>query len=380
LARNPDGSDATGFPGLDSMLSNVEETIAAVPEAKAPEPKKSEAHFVAQDRTEGAKSSAPAPSGGFTTAGKWFLGVVVVGILLAVFGSGGKPKNTPIIYSSPPAPAPAPAPAPSKWEDIPPKPAPAPSVPEAPSAPPTEVPPVGTDLVLSAAQMRYCFTEDIRGSAVQPEVNRYSSKEIAEFNAMVSDYNSRCGNFRYRKGTLEGIRAEVESRRASIEVEAKKQWAREHHSAKSSSEKPKAAQKKRDFVPIQPESEKAQQPSMVQEPYKAPEPYKPPEPSKLPPPRKSGIPEHAHINQYTNSVECDTGFRRNGNSCDRIDVPANGHINPYSNSMECDTGYRRNGNSCDRIAVPMNGHINPYSNSMECDTGYRRNGNSCVPL
>ena len=58
MAKKPDGSDATGFSGLDSMLSDVEETIAAVPEAKVPDPKKSDPLFVVRERSEGSGSPA----------------------------------------------------------------------------------------------------------------------------------------------------------------------------------------------------------------------------------------------------------------------------------------------------------------------------------
>ncbi len=336
MARNPDGSDATGFSGLDSMLSDVEETIAAVPEAKAPEPQKSKPHFVAQGRTEGATSSTPAPSGGFTTAGKWFVGVVVVGILVAVFGGSGKPKDTPVIYS--PSPAPAPAPGPSKWEDIPSKPAPAPRAPVAPSIPPTEVPPVGTDMVLSAAQMRYCFTEDIRSSAIRPELNGYSSKDVADFNAMVSDYNSRCGSFKYRKGTMEGTRAEVESRRAAIESEAKRQWARGHAGTKEVPAKPKAV------------------------------------------PKKPAIPAHAHLDYLGHDWECNHGYHVSGSECVKLTLPANSHVDYLGHDWECNRGYHPYGNGCVKLALPANSHVDYLGHDWECNRGYRPSGNECVKL
>ena len=62
-------------------------------------------------------------------------------------------------------------------------------------------------------------TPDIRLNAGKSVVNQYLDIEVDRYNALASDYNSRCGQFRYRRGTLEPIRAEVETRRASLEAE-----------------------------------------------------------------------------------------------------------------------------------------------------------------
>ena len=43
------------------------------------------------------------------------------------------------------------------------------------------------------------------------------------FNSMVSDYNARCGNFRYLAGRLEEIRSELEGRRLELESEGMRQ-------------------------------------------------------------------------------------------------------------------------------------------------------------
>ena len=121
MESKSDGLRSTGFAGLDSMLSDVDATIATVPEAKPPEPKKSEPVFVVREREEGSVSSTPAPSGGFSSAGKWFLGAVVAVIVIAVASTDGKRKDVPVPYEPPqarsvtsePARSVAPDPAPS---------------------------------------------------------------------------------------------------------------------------------------------------------------------------------------------------------------------------------------------------------------------------
>src|SRR3546814_1009207 len=61
-------------------------------------------------------------------------------------------------------------------------------------------PPVGQNLVLSSEQIRYCLAEDIRMDGAKSAINNYSDYDVDRFNAMVADYNSRCGSFRYRSG------------------------------------------------------------------------------------------------------------------------------------------------------------------------------------
>lgn len=75
-------------------------------------------------------------------------------------------------------------------------------------------PPVGQNNILSMPQIRWCLREDIRVQALRPLTT--SNQEIDQFNAVVSDYNRRCGSFRYRQGTLERARREVEAVRAEI--------------------------------------------------------------------------------------------------------------------------------------------------------------------
>ena len=77
---------------------------------------------------------------------------------------------------------------------------------------------MGTNNVLSSAQLRYCLAEDIRLESAKATVNNYIDSHVDRFNGMVSDYNSRCGQFRYRKGALESARGEVERFRTEISV------------------------------------------------------------------------------------------------------------------------------------------------------------------
>jgi len=80
-------------------------------------------------------------------------------------------------------------------------------------------PSVGTDNILSIAEIRWC----VRGG-MEIEATRgvFSSNEgIEKFNAIVDEYNRRCGSYRYREGNLGLAQRQVEEWRAAIEGEAK---------------------------------------------------------------------------------------------------------------------------------------------------------------
>ena len=80
-------------------------------------------------------------------------------------------------------------------------------------------PPVGTNNILGRDEIRYCLSEEIRMGAMKEAVDLYAETEVDRFNATVQDYNSRCGQFRYRQGSLESVRREVEAQRTRLETE-----------------------------------------------------------------------------------------------------------------------------------------------------------------
>ena len=89
----------------------------------------------------------------------------------------------------------------------------------APSRPSEDKPPVSTGLILGAAQIRYCLAETIRLGSAREVLNNTIELDVARFNEMVDDYNSRCGEYRYRRGALESARSEVERFRSLFESE-----------------------------------------------------------------------------------------------------------------------------------------------------------------
>lgn len=82
-------------------------------------------------------------------------------------------------------------------------------------------PPVGRNNVLSNSQIRYCLAEKIRLDASESAINKYLDADVDRFNKYVSEYNSRCGEFRYRQGTLERARRDVEPYRNKLQSEGR---------------------------------------------------------------------------------------------------------------------------------------------------------------
>ncbi|MEX8516931.1 MAG: hypothetical protein AB3X44_00255 [Leptothrix sp. (in: b-proteobacteria)] len=82
-----------------------------------------------------------------------------------------------------------------------------------------EMPTPGSGVVLNDDQIRYCLAQNIRLNSWESAVDKYSRTALDAFNAAVGDYNNRCANYKYRRGALERVRSEVESRRGSLQSE-----------------------------------------------------------------------------------------------------------------------------------------------------------------
>ena len=88
--------------------------------------------------------------------------------------------------------------------------------PKVPTRPTEQKPSIGRNNVLSYNELHYCLAEDIRMEGAKSVLNNYSDADVNWFNTMVADYNSRCGEFKYRQGSLEGARRNIEPWRSEI--------------------------------------------------------------------------------------------------------------------------------------------------------------------
>ena len=211
--------EGKGFAGLASLVSDVD---TALPPADKKEPTgtsgastsnpRPTAH-TAQPQPSQPQSyrEPPQPSSG-SSGGKWVFGIAAVIGVLWLIGQSNKSTTAPSPTYTPSAQSTAPS-----YSQ--------PAQPQAPAPPQESKPTVGQGLVLSTAQIKYCLAEDIRIDGARSALNSYSDSDVDQFNVMVADYNSRCGNYRYRSGALESARREIEPYRAQLKAEGRSRFA-----------------------------------------------------------------------------------------------------------------------------------------------------------
>ena len=215
-----------------------------------------------------------------------------------------------------------------------------------------EKPPVGSNLVFSTAQIRYCLAEDIRMESAKSVVNNYVDSDVDRFNAMVADYNSRCGSFRYRSGALESARREIEQYRSQLQSEGRSRFARSSTGLLST-------------------------PSVAVVPPVSTPPVHAPSRQESTSPTNDGLPQNARLNYLGNDWECNPGYYKYGNGCHAVQIPPNGKLTYLGNDWECNRGYYKYGNGCHAVQIPQNGKLTYLGNDWECNRGYYKYGDAC---
>lgn len=243
--------DRKGFAGLTSMLSDVDATVDSAPksqhrEALSSSTQQSSPASRLERQEEPASNQQPHPASeqpsDSSSTGKWLFGIAAVFgsvIWLAnqsdnssssrstylpsdaarVVSSGTDDKSTLIGSTSSPTPS-STSVAPTTTKQ------PLTAQPQTPSRPVEAQPSIGRDNVLSTAQIRYCLAEKIRLDAAETVLNNYVDADVDRFNGYVNDYNSRCGEFRYRQGALESAQRDVEQYRNQLQIEGRSRFVR----------------------------------------------------------------------------------------------------------------------------------------------------------
>ncbi len=222
--KSSDGDRKKGFAGFGDLVSDVSKDIeSATRESSNPPTPKYEAavsstsstqHTTAQKEVPRANKPpmSPRTPGGSSNA-KWVLGIAIAMVIFINIVNSVKEKSTSHTPSTTYSPQSTDTPA-SIPETSPP-----PASVYSPALPKEDKPPVGTNLSLSRDQIRYCLSEDIRLGVMKNTINQHANNEVDLFNTKVHDYNSRCGKFRYRRGSLESVQSEVETNRLMLEAD-----------------------------------------------------------------------------------------------------------------------------------------------------------------
>lgn len=221
MSSEPDKNsknEAKGFAGLSSMVSDVDVPVAGDTRPSGSNSISSESfplRFTPSDQSQSRapKYQPPSQATGSGVGTRWAIGfAVVIGLTWLVSLSNNKSNRHPTAYP-PITTSPTTQSSPSISQQ-------APQV-LILTRPTEERPPVGTGYVLSMPQIRYCVAEEIRLDAAKSVINQSTDSDIEKFNALVADYNSRCSNFRYRRGYLESAKSDVERYRAEIAAEGR---------------------------------------------------------------------------------------------------------------------------------------------------------------
>ncbi len=413
--KDKKNGEGKGFAGLSSLVSEVDTTPPPAPKrepaAAAPSAERPASPQPSQRQTYQEPSQ---PSSGGSSGGKWVLGIAAVIGVFWLIGQSNKSTTSSAPAYSPSAQSAAPSYSPSEE-------------PKAPSRPDESMPPVGQNMVLSTAQIHYCLAEDIRMDGAKAAINNYIESDVDRFNAMVADYNSRCGSFRYRSGALESARRDIELYRNELQAEGRSRFSRPSTGAISTPESSvpapdatvQAIQRKLNelgyeagtadglmgrgtrsaiiafqqdrglvatgvadqvlllqlqSVPARSTDDWYANDPVVQE---APSRSAMIAPSHAPPTpsvNKSGPPANSFVSG--SNWYCNEGFKKVGNQCEALTVPDNAFVS--GSNWYCKEGFRKVGNECEALIVPQNAFVS--GSNWYCKEGFRKVGNQCEAL
>ncbi|MCS6291700.1 MAG: hypothetical protein H8J66_01410 [Nitrospira sp.] len=242
-SQEKDDKSATGFAGLSAMVSNLNEVLSAAGKEQSNQTKNvpPPTSQVIPDR-QPQSAAPPRPVDTTAVTGSDIKLLLVVGAMVCVTwliyeindhtNRIDGPKSQPPARNSSPV-------NPSQQSPTS----------EHSTRPSEELPPIGTNHVLSLAQIRYCLAENIRLDAAQEVLQRITDSEVLRFNTMINDYNNRCGEYRYRRGTLESAKGEIERYRSLLELEGVSRFSERRASREEDIKNPSPPSTRKTTVP-----------------------------------------------------------------------------------------------------------------------------------
>ncbi|MCA1856430.1 hypothetical protein LE190_10930 [Massilia oculi] len=226
-----------GFAGLGNKVSDVSDidTAQSVAPTLAPKPQAEPLLKPSQPQASASAASTPRPeahksyeptqkddSKATKTAALFWGTVAVIVFAFWVMGDGSSSRSRDSVevsslsgdYGSP------------ATEEVGHSPTPAQAEVEQTPARPENMPAIAQGAVLNMPEIRWCKRRQIELESVEGILDGERQKEVAAYNDIVEDYNSRCGNFRYRRGNVEQVDREFEPERARMKSEAQSGWVR----------------------------------------------------------------------------------------------------------------------------------------------------------
>jgi hypothetical protein len=215
-----DPQPAIGFAGLTTLVSNVDTLLLRAQEASSTPPIHPTLPLYQSETAQPTTNpSLHTPASSFVSASniRLLIGIaVVIGIVWIFYTNLENSKNYSFSHNTPAPVRPA-------------EPTMSPRMPsvQVPINRPSEtVPPIGTTHILGPAQIRYCVAEHIRLDNASNVVDTHLRTHVEKFNKMVSDFNSRCSEYRAHDNDVESAKADLEPFRAILVDEGRRRFPR----------------------------------------------------------------------------------------------------------------------------------------------------------
>lgn len=397
-----------GFDGLSSLVSEVDAAIersrkkaheaslaaSSQPTSRTTPPTKNE-----QPKSASRPIFPPSQPTGGPSVGKWLFAIaIVIGIFWLANQSGSNRQSSSASNSRTAA--------------------------QLPSRPAETKPSVGRNNVLQTDQIRYCLAEKIRLEAAESVVNNYDDSDVDRLNGYINDYNSRCAEYRYRSGALEGARRGLEPYRSQLQAEGRNRFSRSSLQATKSSSSTKATPRS---VPIPDATVQAIQRRLTKLGYEAgvadglygkktqmaiqafqrsngnpvdggatesllakldgadsqSRIAKSANQSRASAPLNSGgesRPENAVVDVYGTGWTCKRGYYKSGDGCAAVQVPRNATVDVFGTGWACKRGYYKAGDGCAAVQVPTNATVDVFGTGWVCKRGYYKAGDGCAAV
>ncbi len=196
-----------------------------------------------------------------------------------------------------------------------------------------ERPASGGGKVLTMPQLRYCAAENIRLDAAKEAIDTHNTAAVDRFNLLNADYNERCINLRYRRGTLEQAKSEVDKYRPQLEAEGRALFAPPVAALPASKPASKPAAKAEAKPAAKAEAKPATKAETKPEAKPVPKPRAPVADAKLPGEAKVEKPK-IPLAKYIDSTAPTRASCTSSTECAGANLCLDGHCRPLRSSGE----------------------------------------------
>ena len=92
------------------------------------------------------------------------------------------------------------------------------------------------------------------------------------------------------------------------------------------------------------------------------------------------LPPNATPSAYGNGWQCQKGYAKSSNQCNKVVLPVNAELNYSGNGWQCQKGFAKSSNQCNKVVLPVNAQLNYVGSGWECNSGYRKSETLCLEM